>query len=173
MTRTKTTQRLTQTIAIAAASAALLAGCGSNTDDTDQYPSVVTSTQVQVEGSVAPSAGPNPSPAKPDSCAKLPEPFTDVDACDEKAVALTALRTMYSTNPTRDASSQDAMLRAVPLLSSAMIGRIVAPTKRPEHRMGQLEGLTQTSRCHRYDPDREPVDLLPNQQEGGARWSRQ
>lgn len=129
MTRTKTTRRLTQTIAIAAASAALLAGCGAGSDDTDQYPSVVTSTQVQVEGSVTPSSGPKPSAAKPASCAKLPEPFTDVDACNEEAVALTALRTMYSTNPTRDASSQDAMLRAVPLLSSAMIGRIVAPTK--------------------------------------------
>lgn len=126
MIRTRT--RMTQLVAVSAAAAALLAGCGADNDDTDQYPSVVTSTQVQVEGSVAPP-GPNPSPAKPDSCAKLPEPFTDVDACDEKAVALTALRTMYSTNPTRDTSSQDAMLRAVPLLSSAMIGRIVAPTK--------------------------------------------
>ena len=127
MIRTRT--RMTQVVAVSAAAAALLAGCSSGNDDTDQYPSVVTSTQVQVEGSVAPPAGPNPSPAKPDSCAKLPEPFTDVDACDDKAVALTALRTMYSTNPTRDTSSQDAMLRAVPLLSSAMIGRIVAPTK--------------------------------------------
>ncbi len=127
MIRTRT--RMTQLVAVSAAAAALLAGCSSGNDDTDQYPSVVTSTQVQVEGSVAPPAGPNPSPAKPDSCAKLPEPFTDVDACDDKAVALTALRTMYSTNPTRDTSSQDAMLRAVPLLSSAMIGRIVAPTK--------------------------------------------
>lgn len=127
MIRTRT--RMTQRVAVSAAAAALLAGCSSGNDDTDQYPSVVISTQVQVEGSVAPPAGPNNSPAKPDSCAKLPEPFTDVDACDEKAVALTALRTMYSTNPTRDTSSQDAMLRAVPLLSSAMIGRIVAPTK--------------------------------------------
>ncbi|MDV6310054.1 hypothetical protein [Gordonia amicalis] len=127
MTRTRITQRLTQAVAIAAA--ALLAGCGNNTDDTDHYPSVVTSTQVQVEGSVEPSTEPKPSVAKPTSCAKLPEPFTDVDACNEQSVALTALRTMYSTNPTRDASSQDAMLRAVPLLSSAMISRIVAPTK--------------------------------------------
>ena len=34
MTRTTTTQRVTQTIAIAAASAALLAGCGAGNDDT-------------------------------------------------------------------------------------------------------------------------------------------
>ncbi len=120
---------ITQMVAAAAAAAALLAGCGSNTDNTDQYPSVVTSTQLQVEGSATPSAETKPSAAKADSCAELPEPFTDVDACNEEAVALTALRTMYSTNPTRDTSSQDAMLRAVPLLSSAMIGRIVAPTK--------------------------------------------
>ncbi|MCZ4581543.1 hypothetical protein O4158_21125 [Gordonia amicalis] len=129
MTRTRTTRHLTQTVAATAAAAALLAGCGSNNDNTDQYPSVVTSTQVQVEGSVTPSAGPKPSAAKPDSCARLPEPFTNVDACNEQSVALTALRTMYSTNPTRDTSSQDAMLRAVPLMSSAMISRIVAPTK--------------------------------------------
>ncbi|MFE0750834.1 hypothetical protein [Gordonia sp. NPDC058843] len=127
MIRTRT--RITQMVAAAAAAAALLAGCGAGSDDTDQYPSVVTSTQVQVEGGVTPSAGQKPPAAKPDSCAKLPEPFTDVDACNEEAVALTALRTMYSTNPTRDTSSQDAVLRAVPLLSSAMIGRIVAPTK--------------------------------------------
>ncbi|WP_288814124.1 hypothetical protein [uncultured Gordonia sp.] len=129
MTPTRTTRRPTQIVAATAAAAALLAGCGTGSNDTDQYPSVVTSTQVQVEGSVTPSPGPKPSPAKPASCAKLPDPFADVDACNEEAVALTALRTMYSTNPTRDASSQDAMLRAVPLMSSAMIGRIVAPTK--------------------------------------------
>lgn len=121
--------RLAVSAVIIVVTGVALTGCGSDTD-ADQYPSVVTSTEVQVEGSVAASEGPSTSTAAtPDACAKLPEPFTDVDACDQQAVALTALRTMYSTNPTRDTSSQDAVLRAVPLMSSAMISRIAAPAK--------------------------------------------
>lgn len=113
--------------AVVAALALLgVAGCGSD-EGTDKYPSVVTSTQARVEGSVDAGQAPTSAQASPGSCAKLPDPFAGVDACDKSAVAIAALSTMYSTNPTKDKTTQDAVLRAIPLLSSAMIGRIAAP----------------------------------------------
>lgn len=119
------------TLLTLSAASTLLVACGGAPSE-DQYPPASTSTKtsVAVEGGVqdgSATADPTAKAASPTQCAPLPSPFTKINACNAIEVTTAALTTMYSTNPTTDKSSQDAVLRAVPLLSSSLIARIAAP----------------------------------------------
>lgn len=132
MSPSPTRLRRVSGIGVTAVALAALTACGNSQADPGPAGGGSTLTQIAVQGAVTP--GPSTDSPTPGAtgdtqrCAPLPAPFTQIDACNAIAVTTAALTTMYSTDPTHDTSSQDAILRAVPLLSEQLVSRISAPT---------------------------------------------
>lgn len=112
------------------AAAVLLTACGGSSP-TEPTPSTAAHTSVAVDGDARAGASAQTdtpgTASSADNCAPLPAPFSEVDACNAIDVATAALTTMYTTNPATDRTSQDAILRAVPLLSPNLVSQIAAP----------------------------------------------
>lgn len=111
-----------------AAALALLTACGgTSSSDADKYPAA-PSTVIKIEGSVKGGGTTSTTggrggetPPTEQGCKGLNKPFEHVNACNPVEVATNALRVMYSPRPVTDRSPADAILRAAPLLSTAMI----------------------------------------------------
>lgn len=121
-------------ISAIAATALLATACGSGNSDQDaaKYPAPPSTVTRVADGggdsdpSSTGSASGRGQETPPTStgCKKLAKPYDGVDACNPMQVATTALRVMYSPRPVSDRTAADAILRAAPLLSTAMISSV-------------------------------------------------